>query len=84
MGDRGRRDWLKRRDELAKLRAETTSVYENRRPTAPEDDDRADWHLLAEVDMATGRWTWHEDWKPFGMSPLSRWRPFGASTIYRP
>jgi hypothetical protein len=47
------------------------SVYENRfGPIRHE--DRAQWHLLAEQDMTTGRWTWHGAWKHVPADPAER------------
>jgi hypothetical protein len=52
------------------------STYEGRFPP-PAEEDYTEWHLLAEQDMTTGRWTWHGSIKPFAMSPFSEWTPRG-------
>jgi hypothetical protein len=68
-------NWLQRRRELAKLRAEAgPSTYENRHFAQPEPEDHAPWVKLAEMDPVTGRWTWHGHWRPFGQTPLMEWR----------
>jgi hypothetical protein len=62
-------------DQPAKPRPRR-SVYEDPfRP--PEDEDCAEWHLIAEQDISTGRWTWHGAYRPFQQTQLSEWRPFG-------
>jgi hypothetical protein len=52
------------------------SVYEGYfLPTDNDDWDKAEWHLLAEQDPVTGRWTHYRDYKPFRQTPLFQWKP---------
>jgi hypothetical protein len=56
------------------------SIYEDPNRLTPrreedEDGDGVEWVKLAEQDMVTGRWTWHQRWRPFNETPFSQWEP---------